>query len=124
MRVIRRLKAGDFCAFQLRLLSLTLPHGNRNRRDRNVSHYAIEVRCQKASRRIFCSQSATLCGKPGFLRSTRMHFPSPAAPKNRQLSSRRTSFWEEGEKETASGRFYLPQTRELNARDAALRVVW
>ena len=98
LRVIRCLKAGDFCAFQLRLISLTLPHKIRNRMAGRVSHYAIGIRCVKATWRTFCHQSATLCGKPDLLSSSPPHPASPSQIQNRQRSRRRTSLSEEGKK--------------------------
>jgi hypothetical protein len=76
-RVIRCLKAGDFCATQTRSLCLTLPLAIRGGVVAKVFHYAIGWGRANASLSASHSQSATPCRKPDFLSLTRMHPISP-----------------------------------------------
>ena len=98
MRVIRCLKAGDFCACQPRLHCLTTPLAIRDGRDAKVLPYATEWGCASASLSASRYYSATPCGKPAFLRPTRMHpSHSPAIPNNQtQLTDPRLEGGEKG----------------------------
>ena len=77
LRVIGCLKAGDYCASQPRLLSLTLPLAIRNKRDAKVFLYAIGLGWANASLRASGYQSAAPFGKGVFLNSIHGHPASP-----------------------------------------------
>ena len=77
LRVIRSLKAGDFCASQARMLCLTTPLAIRDGGWAKVLLYAIEL--GRASANLGASRyySAIPCGESGFLSWTRQHSASP-----------------------------------------------
>lgn len=77
LRVIRSLKAGDFCASQARVLCLTTALGIRDGGWAKVLLYAIELGRASASLGASSYYSAIPCGESGFLRWTRQHSASP-----------------------------------------------
>lgn len=98
LRVIRSLKAGDFCASQARVLCLTTALGIRDGGWAKVLLNAIELGRASASLGASRYYSAIPCGGLGFLRWTRQHSASPCQYQKTRNLTRRSSLGREGKK--------------------------